>query len=155
MSLTDRALLRYCPELRMIDEPRQLEAVLQRIRGKPSLATRRLRLAITTGLVVLLIILILRGPLNVTMWYLPGLPFFLFGYLPTSAGFMLAPFSRSRTRLEVREHMAREAFPICIPCGHDLRGTPGPYCPECGAVTTYRSYAQQRGTPPTHPRSPQ
>lgn len=142
MSLTDRAWLRLCPELLMIDDPGQLEAVLQRVRGKPSRAMERLRLIVTAGFLALLVILLARGPLNVTMWYLPGLAFLLLGYLPTFGGIMIVPFHRSRTRREVREHMAREAFPICIPCGHDLRGIPGPFCPECGSPTIYLVYAK-------------
>ncbi len=40
--------------------------------------------------------------------------------------------TRRRTRRALRQALVAEGIPICVPCGYDLRGLPGPCCPECG-----------------------
>ena len=41
--------------------------------------------------------------------------------------------TRARIRRRLREMLILEGFPICGPCGYDLRGSTEPRCPECGA----------------------
>ncbi len=40
---------------------------------------------------------------------------------------------RTRIRRNFRQELVRDGFPICVPCGYDLRGLAEPRCPECGA----------------------
>ena len=40
--------------------------------------------------------------------------------------------TRGRIRRRLRELLILEGFPICGPCGYDLRGLTEPRCPECG-----------------------
>lgn len=38
------------------------------------------------------------------------------------------------------QRLAREgSSPLCLACGYDLRGSPGPNCPECGETIYGRS----------------
>ncbi len=46
---------------------------------------------------------------------------------------------RSAMQEEI-QRLAREgSFPVCLNCGYDLRGSPGPNCPECGEPIFGRS----------------
>lgn len=60
------------------------------------------------------------------------------GWALLCAGVTMAHLYLARRSLRsflAEEARRREAF--CLKCGYDLRGTPGPICPECGAVILY------------------
>lgn len=45
-----------------------------------------------------------------------------------------------RTMRDEIQRLAREgSSPLCLACGYDLRGSPGPNCPECGEPIFGRS----------------
>lgn len=142
MSLTDRAWLRSCPELRMIDDPAQLEALLRRIRGRPTRLSDQLRVAAICAIVVANLLFIAYNPFAVSTWSILTIPSVVSLISLTWPAIIPVPFLQSATRRRVREYMAEEAVPICVPCGHDLRGIPGPFCPECGSPTIYLVYAK-------------
>lgn len=41
-------------------------------------------------------------------------------------------FWRRRFRLFLRQKLVAYGVPVCLTCGHDLRGQMQPRCPECG-----------------------
>jgi len=48
---------------------------------------------------------------------------------------------RREMRLEIRRLVAQGPTPLCLACGYDLRGSPGPRCPECGEAILGQSYS--------------
>jgi hypothetical protein len=155
MSLTDRAWLRCCPELRMIDDPAQLEAVLRRIRGRPTRLSDQLRVAVICAIVVVNLLIIANNPFAVGTWSILTIPSVVSLLSLTWPAIIPVPALQSATRRRVREYMAENAVPICVPCGHDLRGIPGPFCPECGSPTIYLVYAKPAtARTPVQPQEP-
>ena len=63
----------------------------------------------------------------------PGISGAIYGALAggcIGASFQLA--FRNPVRRMLRERLAADGVPICVPCGYDLRGQTSPRCPECG-----------------------
>ena len=72
-----------------------------------------------------------KSPYGWSSWYTLAIPpwaapsaFILFAAYPTMA-FIRGPLRRRRRRRKRG---------LCLKCGYDLRGSPGPRCPECGEV---------------------
>ncbi|HVP12738.1 MAG TPA: hypothetical protein VMV94_16305 [Phycisphaerae bacterium] len=49
-----------------------------------------------------------------------------------ASGVLFAWLYRDRNRRRVREGLLALGYPVCLQCGYDLRGSPGPRCSECG-----------------------
>jgi rubrerythrin len=49
---------------------------------------------------------------------------------------MLVGLEHRLSKRLLREVLVRYGYVICHACGYDMRGSPGPKCPECGAAMT-------------------
>ena len=125
--------IRLCPELGLISDPADRHDVWMRARRQ-----------LCRNPFFYAFILVGWGALGILYWHHAE---DLGGWLAPLALLIgavlilisIPPLFRRALRRSLRRQLLHRGIPLCIKCGHDLRGSTSSACPECGANTGERT----------------